>query len=342
MFLTTFLFLIKEAKAELHKNLFFSDCSISTCSSSAIELDHHNQKWPNYCYHCLEGEDQVIFLRKYSENDWEYVLTKQENYEGRVLLNIFPCFSPEVDSMGNLWTTWCFGKQVVQFERIGEGAWVYKQDFNGGYPQLQYRRIVFNQVFLSILNKIQIANGEEVLKSPEISQKSEKILKNIEDDEEQEESTDEPLGGEREKADVHTVNPVNVKVLYQECRNVEGDYSGRYFYQEYSESGGKIDYKKDSFGNFLINHLTLTRVPSSFLELSSLKTASGSIPCRTLDSELKTLVFEPDIYVPNMFWRKDLEDGQFVSYVRSSLIQDKFNGMYLIDEETGARLRNFI
>ena len=373
MFLTTFFILANEVYAEIHKNPLFQDCSISACSSDPVEIDHYNNKWPRYCYQCPEGEDQVIFLRKYGLDNWEYVVTKHQSFEGRIMLSIVPCFSPEVDSMGNIWTTWCFGKQVVQFEKIGEKVWVFKQDFSGGYPQLQYRRILFNQVFLDVLNKIKgfeeisnksIQNIEQTKENSVLNKEnSEENKENNEENKENSEKTKENRVENKESIDKYKENSENPdlnqaepsgkkelhsdkhpikKPSYHSCRQVEGDSAGRYFFQEFSESGEKISFQQDSLQNFLLNPSTLSRIPSSFLQLPPIPPSSNPIPCRSLDSNFILLTFEPDIYVPNMFWRRDLEDGQFINYVRSSLKEDKQNGMYLIDEETGKRLRNFI
>lgn len=122
----------------------FSDCAVEVCVNETVEMDASGKVWPHYCYKCPEGEDEVIFLREYFLGGWKYVVGEHLMFQGRYLLSIVPCHEVEVDSMGNVWTTWCFQNDVVKFEKMGGRIWVYKQDFSGGYPQLQYRRVVFD------------------------------------------------------------------------------------------------------------------------------------------------------------------------------------------------------
>ena len=151
MFLTKFLTcgLVAVVAQSSYSDLF-GDCQIDICSSERVEMDITGKFWPRYCYRCPEGEDEVVFLREYMGDGWKYCTSDSAVYEGRMLLSIVPCGEPEVDSMGNYWTSWCYNNQKVNFERIGSRIWIYRQDYAGGYAQLQFRRIINDQVFAQI------------------------------------------------------------------------------------------------------------------------------------------------------------------------------------------------
>ena len=180
MFLTKFLFCLVPALAQTSHSALFGDCEIDLCTSDRVEMDITGKFWPRYCYKCPEGEDEVVFLREYLGDGWKYLVRDSSDYEGRLILTIVPCEEPEIDSMGNYWTSWCFDGQRVNFERVGTRIWIYKQDYAGGYPQLQFRRIINDQVFAQIAEEIggEGGKGEEFVevggeKGIQISKKSE-------------------------------------------------------------------------------------------------------------------------------------------------------------------------
>lgn len=141
----------------------FTDCSVQICSMPKVEMDYFGRFWPKYCYRCAEGESEVIFLRQYLRRGWEYVIRGSGSFEGRVLLKIYPCNENEIDEFGNIWTRWCFEDKIIEFERESGDYCAYIQDYQGGYNDLQYRRIVNQESFIQLetdAESIENINGE--------------------------------------------------------------------------------------------------------------------------------------------------------------------------------------
>lgn len=459
----------------------FDDCFVAVCQDQGVEMDAGGKSWPRYCYKCPEGEDEVVFLREYSLAGWKYVLGEHGKFDGRYLLSVRPCGDVEVDSMGNVWTTWCYQDNLVKFEKMGGRIWVYKQDFIGGYPQLQFRRILMDSEFLQTFkeqfvkslhegkeceeelkgktdqkehrkhssksdagkDKGKESNLSEKTKSDEkedklvrvsqsvkldleediktrssvetgrnasmsenslesenersyslditishlepetvvvghgsdktqtfdssslltvqeescngdMSEDKQKNQKNDEQkdkDEEENEECEEKEGKNKENQEkedknkeIETKNKENEEKNEnnkgKKCRNLEGDRSSRYFMQEFSDSGEKIEFALDKLKNFILNPETHKRIPLIPQKHTEQLDDSLTI-CKQYNSEGTEMEFEPDSLIKNMYWEVKYDDKR-IKYLRSYLTQDKESGMYLIDCDTGYRLRAFI
>jgi hypothetical protein len=150
MYLTIFIVL---GGIQIGISSLYEGCSVELCPKNQLEMDSTGKFWPRYCYSCPECsicEDELVFMKDYEANAWEYRTTENDHYQGRVLLDITPCEGPEIDSIGHTWTTWCYGGKKINFEKIGNSPWVYKQDYAGGYPHLQFRKILDDDVFSHI------------------------------------------------------------------------------------------------------------------------------------------------------------------------------------------------
>ena len=427
MILTTFILALIASPSSADSNSFFSDCLISVCTSEPHEVDHSGKVWPRYCYHCSEGQDEVLFLREYSENtqSWSYVQSQSQTYEGRVLLPIFPCFKPELDSMGTLWTSWCYIKRLVEFEKIGDRVWTYKQDFQGGLPMLQYRRVIFNEVFKELAQKYkidlkdsrndrleqhfaQVTGGKMSFdfndekfdgELEENNEGKEGIDDYNEEDEDYNEEYDDHYedkedynlvielsldsdevnesynveneifnedlidGNEKMFEKIHEIiqgekirkleqlkekictktehDSFDGKVVIREkenfqCRPLEGDQAGRYFFQEFSEDGTKLNFSKDLNGNFVLKPKDSKRVSDGFLDLVPAPNNSKT-PCKVLDINGEILYLEPDIFVRDMYWTKDFLLGKVIKYKKIADEAERHNGMYFINPKTGKR-----
>ena len=481
MFLTKFLtfslaVLISQADGGL-----FEDCVIEICSVDKVEMDLSGKFWPRYCYKCDEGEDEVIFMREYFINGWKYYTNDSYDlYQGRLVLNINPCNEPELDSMGNLWTSWCFLNKKVNFEKVGGRIWIYKQDYAGGYPHLQFRRVLYDDVFAQIhnddlqkgkndsnvendsktaeknidLNKEKTKIDQKINEFEEKTEKIKKYLENqtakvydkVTDELKKEKSivsdkikeAKEKFGKtdkKTEKIKLHieetikksdnkslkttnnqstqkieenyviiksqsNANPIpstnitkesekTLKIISdsnfttiainqtvniskpllnpnqvlngtfdhqpqtpqkpaensekntENCRKLEGDKAGQYFYVEYSFDGNKINYELDSNNNFIYDPDIKSRTTSEFL-ITPLVISDDLVPCKIYNSQGALVELEPDLYVKNMFWEKVYENYKPVKYLVATRLNDKRLGMYLIDHSTGYRFRSFV
>lgn len=538
MILTILFFYVGKSWSHNLADSLFDDCAVEVCMNETVEMDAGGKVWPHYCYKCPEGEDEVIFLREYFLGGWKYVLGQHQMFQGRYLLSIVPCQDVEVDSMGNVWTTWCFQNDLVKFEKMGGRIWVYKQDFSGGYPQLQYRRIIFDseliqtfkvkfelnlheeqecelktetqedkksqnvhkndhnkanektkseeksekheknsdfkekntekdkktsensvkggqdsntdsseckenelsstqkgnkdakedklvnvsqKVKLDLEQSVKIHSSVEVDKTANItanhiesdkensyslditvshlapandeskqnsadsllgesssllsltdsdtkgnceenSKKEEKTDKEKQKNDDKEQETDDnkqKTDDKKEEIDDKKQNNVEESKTEENsdknpkteepsktaqtknCRTLEGDRSNRYFPEQFSDSGQKVEFALDKSKNFILSPETHQRIPlnpENFTE----KILDSIEICKQYNNEGLELEFEPDCFIKNMFWEVKKEDGKNIKYLRSYLSQDKENGMYLIDCDTGYRLRAFI
>jgi hypothetical protein len=570
----------------------FSECTINVCSEQAAEMDSVGKVWPRYCYKCPEGQDQLIFLREYFLEGWKYLIGPHKSFQGRYFISIVPCLQTEVDSMGNVWTSWCFMGKKVEFEKIGGRIWAYKQDFAGGYPQLQYRRILVEQDaligYLEIFDQVdrrseeggignsgvvsfiqtqrkagyQLENGQgkyldydemtqENIKKHQVKQKKKHEVEYLENDERQvssdfnetgqnssmslenngiefllveseseelEKSTNltenqlssseifienaknssedsEVVPNNTEKIDptslfssnislfsnntenidlasffssnislvsnntekidpaslfssnisllpnqseienisaietieksekkkhhknhneknlvdiskkfeihqvesepktdvvtitniIHlnttditstlTINQNNenqeendkslldsqnfeensneksfesqkiefpIKIFEKTCTRLEGDRSGRYFFERHLKNGQRVEYKRNEFENFIIDPSKFSRIPEISSESSEFLEIDEKSPCKVYLDDLIEVEFESDLYIPGMFWEIVYDEGVPVKYLRSYMASDQVNGMYIIDQDSGFRLRSFI
>jgi hypothetical protein len=168
------------------------------------------------------------------------------------------------------------------------------------------------------------------LKTDENSENIEKNLHNLKTPEICEKSEHENFDGKV------VIRNKELQVDRSSCKNLEGDTAGRFFFQEFDEEGRKVTFVKDVNGNFVIRKNDLSRVPENFLQPLPVHKESR-IPCKMIDSEGEQVLFEPDIFILNMFWRREFINGAPVKFQKSSDEGDKWQGMYKINKETGRR-----
>lgn len=149
--------------------------------------------------------------------------------------------------------------------------------------------------------------------------------------------SDTNLSSSNAKNDLVEIIPIT-----KSCVKLEGDRSGRYFNHIYLKSGKKVEFKQDEFKNFIIDPRNLLRVPVVYEYLPEFVQELNLDRCEVLDDEGNLVYFETDLFVPGMLWQVDYDDGVRVKYLRAFLESDKKKGMYLIDDDTGLRLRSFI
>ena len=121
-----------------------------------------------------------------------------------------------------------------------------------------------------------------------------------------------------------------------ECRPMEGDEAGRYFFQEFSEDGTKLNFSKDLNGNFVLRPKDSKRVSDGFLDLTPVPNSSKT-PCKIYNTKGEILYLEPDIFVKDMFWQKDFHLEKVIKYKKTLDQSERPNGMYFINPKTGKR-----
>lgn len=130
-----------------------------------------------------------------------------------------------------------------------------------------------------------------------------------------------------------------------DCHILEGDISGRYFWQEYDESGSPVSFSKDSFGNYIWDSASNSRLilrSNSFLEIiPQFKSSKNKKKpaCPVYNSFGQQLDFEKDEYFP-FFWEIVLDHGSPIQFVKSTQ-EDHSQGMYRLDSLSGLRMRDF-
>ena len=65
-------------------------------------------------------------------------------------------------------------------------------------------------------------------------------------------------------------------------------------------------------------------------------------PCKVYNAQGAVIELEPDLFISKMFWEKVFDSGVPVNFIPSSRKTQKLQGMYVIDPDSGYRLRSFI
>jgi hypothetical protein len=129
-----------------------------------------------------------------------------------------------------------------------------------------------------------------------------------------------------------------------DCHILESDISGRYFWQEYDESGSPVSFSKDSLGNYIWDSASNSRLilrSNSFLEIiPKFKSSSKKKPaCPVYNGSGQQIDFEKDEYFP-FFWEIVLDHGSPIQFAKSTK-EDHSQGMYRLDSLSGLRMRDF-
>ncbi|CAG9326748.1 unnamed protein product [Blepharisma stoltei] len=140
------------------------------------------------------------------------------------------------------------------------------------------------------------------------------------------------------------IPPVSQKDTDNPCFNLERDRSGRYFIKHYTENNTSIEYEKDQNDNYIWDSLSLSRVPkdkSQEIEEIDVSNIDLLCICPLYDNNGKLIELEQDRIQNGIFWEVNYEGENKIKYLPSISEEEKSQGMYMIDNNTGFRLRMF-